>query len=198
MSEASEPGAAFRGPTEHREGRRCEHHFANVYETDAERFAAAVPFVRRGLDRGERVVYVTDEDSEAAVRSALRDGGIDVRAALKPGALSFYTVRDTSVRNSSFDPTEMVERDEVTDGTATEEDESLRIVAETTWLPADATVEQVVEYEARVGDLLANEDWRPISARPSPSRAVGTGRSSSCRRSPATRTSRRPSVRSST
>ncbi|NEU58640.1 MEDS domain-containing protein [Halorussus sp. MSC15.2] len=157
--EALQSGAEFTGPVEKLGGHHCNDHFAQVYETDAERFAAAVPFVRHGLERDERVMYVVDKSSEAAVTAALLDAGIDADTALDTGQLSFHTVQDTYLRNGSFDPDEMVDFYAETVGEATEEYEALRIVAETTWLQDDATtVEQFMEYEAKVNDLFADED----------------------------------------
>nr|WP_240147569.1 MEDS domain-containing protein [Halorussus sp. JP-T4] len=156
-------GAEFHGPVETLDEHHCNDHFAQIYETDDERFAAAVPFVRHGLERDERVMYVLDESSEPAVRTVLRDAGIDVDAALDSGALSFDTVQDTYLREGSFDPDEMVEFYAETVAAATEEYEALRIVAETTWLQDDAcTVEQFMEYEAKVNELFADEECLAI------------------------------------
>ena len=157
--EAFQSSTEFKGPVEALDDHRCNDHFAQIYESDAERFAAAVPFVRHGIERDEHVMYVIDESSDAEVRAALRDGGIDVDAALDSGALSFHTVQETYLRNGSFDPDEMIDFYGDTVAEATEDYEALRIVAETTWLQDDATtVEQFMEYESKVNHLFASED----------------------------------------
>ena len=39
--EALQSGSEFRGPVEYLDGHHCNDHFAQIYETDEERFAAA-------------------------------------------------------------------------------------------------------------------------------------------------------------
>ncbi|WP_226480627.1 MEDS domain-containing protein [Natrinema amylolyticum] len=134
-------------------------HVAQIYETREEKFAAAVPFVGRGLERGDRIMYVVDESTEAEVRAALRDAGVDVDAALESGALSFHSVQETYLRNGSFDVDEMIEFYGDTISRATEEYEALRIVAEMTWLEAaETSIEQVMEYEQKINALFDRSD----------------------------------------
>jgi len=157
--EALQQSREFRGPVEPLDGHQCNDHFAQIYESDEERFAAAVPFVRHGLDRNERVLYVVDQSSEQEVTARMRDAGIDVDAAVESGALSFHTAEETYLRNGTFDPDEIVDFYADTVATATEEYEALRVVAETTWLQDDATnVERFMEYEAKVNELFADTD----------------------------------------
>nr|WP_256468587.1 MEDS domain-containing protein [Halorussus gelatinilyticus] len=151
--------SGVRGPVDRLSDHACNDHFAHIYETTDERFAAAVPLVRRGLERGERVMFIVDETAEAEVRAAARDAGLDLDTALDSGALSFHTVQETYLRDGSFSPNEMVEFYADVVAAATEEYEALRIVAGTTWLRDDtATVEQFMEYESKVNDLFADED----------------------------------------
>lgn len=99
--EALRQSPEFRGSVEPVDSHEhANDHFALIYETEEERFRAVVPFVRQGLERGERCLYVIDERSEDrdAVIGALRDGGVSVNDATESGALSFTTVRDTYLR----------------------------------------------------------------------------------------------------
>jgi hypothetical protein len=83
--EALRQSEEFRGPVEPLDGHECNDHFAQIYESDAERFAAAIPFVRDGLDRNERCLYVVDDSSTQEVKAAMRDAGIDVDDAVETG-----------------------------------------------------------------------------------------------------------------
>ena len=76
-------------------------HLALVYETRKEQFDAVVPFVREGIERGERCLYIADENSREAVLAALRDGGVDVDGALESGALSVHSVGETYLKDGS-------------------------------------------------------------------------------------------------
>ncbi|OIB57822.1 MEDS domain-containing protein [Natrialba sp. SSL1] len=157
--EAFQSSPEFSGPVEALDGNDCNDHFAHIYETREGKFEAAVPFVRHGLDRGERVAYVVDQSSEAEVRRRLQTAGIDVDAAIDSGALLFYTVDETYLRNGSFDPNEMIQFYADATAEATEEFEALRLVAEMSWIKEDGTtIEQVMEYESKINDLFDHED----------------------------------------
>ncbi|WP_440008962.1 MEDS domain-containing protein [Halomicrococcus sp. SG-WS-1] len=157
--EAFRSSPKFHGPVEDLDGHDCNDHFAQIYERPAEKFEAAIPFVRHGLDQGEQIAYVVDQSTETEVRTALQDAGIDVEAALDSGALTFYTVDETYLRDGSFDPDEMIQFYADATAEATEDFEALRLVAEMSWIEAhDTTVEQLIEYESKINDLFDTED----------------------------------------
>ena len=71
----------FRGPIEPLEDHdHSNDHLASLYDTRDEQFDAVVPFIREGLERGERCLYVADQNSREAVLAAMRDRGADVDA----------------------------------------------------------------------------------------------------------------------
>ena len=49
-------------------------HLCLIYDTREEQFAAALPYLKIGLERGEKCLYVVDENTAAAVLDALRRG----------------------------------------------------------------------------------------------------------------------------
>jgi hypothetical protein len=53
-------------------------HLCSIYESSEEHFAVAIPFIRIGLDRGEKCIYIADDGTEAIVRDAMHAAGIDV------------------------------------------------------------------------------------------------------------------------
>ncbi|WP_254762132.1 sensor histidine kinase [Natrinema marinum] len=157
--EALRSSSEFRGPVEPLDGADANEHIALFYDSPDERIAATVPFVRQGIERGERVMYVIDEQSEADVLTALRDGGVDVDAATDSGALTFHSVEETYLRNGAFDPDEMLEFYAETIEATAGAYEGLRITAETNWLLDDGTsIEDFMAYESRVNDLFEGED----------------------------------------
>ena len=83
-------------------------HLCLIYETRAEQFAAVVPFMRLGLERGERCLYIVDENTAQAVLDALRAGGIEVDAALASGALIIAAKQDAYLKQGYFDPDWMI------------------------------------------------------------------------------------------
>jgi GAF domain-containing protein/predicted DNA binding protein len=157
--EALRSSPEFRGPVEELDDHDSNGHLALIYENQAEQFAAAVPFIRQGLRRGERCLYVADENSRAEVVSALRAGGVDVDAALDSGALSIYSKQDTYLREGKFDPDDMIEFLADAIDEATETYEALRIAGEMTWVFGESPdMEDLIEYEGKVNRLMPEED----------------------------------------
>lgn len=135
-------------------------HLALLYETQAELFASAVPFLQAGLERGEQCLYIADETPISAVVEALETAGIDVEAAREAGDLSFLSPHEMYGGASEFDPATMVERWEDHIVEANEEDyEGLRVAGEATWeLGTDGLIDGVRDYESQLNECFARED----------------------------------------
>jgi len=54
-------------------------HLCSIYQTDAERDAVAVPFLRIGLQRGEKCVYVHSGGKPDGIAQALAEADIPAR-----------------------------------------------------------------------------------------------------------------------
>ena len=149
----------FRGPVEPLEGdHESNDHLALLYETQAEQLGAAIPFIRHGLERDERCMYVADENSKDEVLTAMRRADIDVDAARDAGALTLHTAQDTYCRNGRFDPDETVEF--VSDAIEAARDDytALRITAEMSWIfGADPPIDALLEYEEKVNQVFPDE-----------------------------------------
>ncbi|WP_440771142.1 sensor histidine kinase [Natronorubrum sp. DTA28] len=157
--EALRSSPEFRGPVESLGDHDPNEHLAVIYEDQDEQFAAVVPFIRQGLERGERCMYVVNEHSVAEMTEAMGAGGIDVDAALDSGALTFHTIQETYLRTGTFDPDDMLECYAEAIEEAKAEYEGLRISAETTWILDEGTsLEKFMAYESRVNDLFYGED----------------------------------------
>ena len=157
--EALQSSPEFRGPVESLDDHHCNDHFALIYETRAEQFTAVIPFVRRGLEQGERCMCVVDEGCRPETLTVMKEAGIDVDAALESGALTFHTIEETYLRDGTFDPDEMIEFYAAEIEEATEEFEALRVTTETTWLQEEGvSIEDFMEYESKINDLFDDED----------------------------------------
>jgi signal transduction histidine kinase len=157
--EALRSSPAFRGPIEPLDGHDSNDHLALIYESREEQFAAAIPFMRQGLDRGERCLYIADENSREEVLDAMHEAGVDVDGALESGALTLHTKQDTYCRNGGFHPDDMIAflRDAIEQ--ASEEYEALRVTGEMTWIFGDEPeVADLVEYEGKLNRLLPGEN----------------------------------------
>jgi signal transduction histidine kinase len=131
-------------------------HLALIYESKEEQFAAAIPAIRIGIARRERCVYVADDNSTRDVIDALREGGIDVDAALESGSLTVATRQDTTLEGGSFVPERLLRFwTDAAEAATAAGFTGLRIVAEMTWaLHGDPGAERLIEFEAKVNDLV--------------------------------------------
>ncbi|TYL39619.1 histidine kinase [Natronococcus pandeyae] len=153
--EALQETPEFTGPVEPVAQHDSYDHLALIYESQAEQFATVIPYIKHGLERGERCVYIADENDTEEICSALRDAGVDVEGALESGALTMHTAQDSYLRDGSFDPDDMIAFLEEAIEEATEEYEGLRIAGEMTWVFGDdPPIEELVEYEGKLNRLL--------------------------------------------
>jgi signal transduction histidine kinase len=139
-------------------------HLCMSYHTQQEELAAAVPFIRCGLDRREQCVYIAAEDSRPAVLDAMHSGGITVGTPADTSALSIVGAAETYQRGGSFEPDRMLGW--IRERTAAARQmgfSAFRLVGEMTCVvgPAGLEVERLAEYEAKLNDLLHEQ---PTSA----------------------------------
>ncbi|AEH35509.1 MEDS domain-containing protein [Halopiger xanaduensis] len=160
--EALQSSPEFRGPVEPLEDHEHVHandHFALIYESQEEQFAAVIPFLRQGLERNERCLYITAENSREEVLEAMRERGIDVDAALDSGQLSVHDETETYLRNETFDADETVAFIDAAIEDATEEYEALRMAGEmSSVLQEDPEGEELVKCEAKANYLFDDAD----------------------------------------
>lgn len=134
-------------------------HIALIYETQTEQFDAALPFIKIGLDRNEKCIYITDDNESEEVIRAGSDYGIDIRTALRTGALSVTDPSTTYLRDGYFDADRMFEflAKEVEMAKA-EGYTALRATGEMTWELGNADDEDLFEYESRLNEFLDEYD----------------------------------------
>jgi len=123
-------------------------HLCCIYETEEEHRVVLTPFLRRGLERGEKALHIVDARTTEAILGYLQDGGLDVEPYLASGQLAILIRDDTYIREGVFDPERMVAllRAE-TERTLDESYPALRVTGEMTWalrgLPGS---EWLIEY----------------------------------------------------
>lgn len=135
-------------------------HLCLIYESPEEQFAAIVPFVRLGLERGEKCVYVADDNTSAEVLEQMKRGGVDVARVLETGALSVITKKEAYLKRGYFDPDWMIWfLKEATDAAKAEGFTGLRVTGEMTWvLGKDPGSERLMEYEAKLNYFFPEND----------------------------------------
>ncbi len=147
-------------------------HLCLIYETQGEQFAAALTFLQIGLERGERCLYIVDENTANAVLEAMRARGMDVDSALRVGALIITSKQETYLKPGHFDPDEMIRfLTEATDEAKAAGFDALRVTAEMTWQLGDGSLagsssvlggERLMEYEAKLNYFFHDHDASAI------------------------------------
>ena len=135
-------------------------HACLIYETQEERFAAALPYLKAGLERRERCLYVADENGAAPLLSALRKRGIDVDRYVRGRALIVAGKQQTHLGHGRFDPDWWIRfLAQTAHEAGTDKFSGLRILGEMTWaLGADTAPESLIEFEAKFNQLAHHDD----------------------------------------
>jgi len=135
-------------------------HLSLVYESSEDHYSVAVPFIRIGLERGEKCIYIADDGTEAVVRDAMAAQGIDVEQAMASQKLVLETKDGAFLQHGAFDPERMPKfwKDATTEARQ-QGFSALRATGETEWLVGGAAgVDRWVEYESRLTNVLAGLD----------------------------------------
>jgi PAS domain S-box-containing protein len=135
-------------------------HLCSIYESPEEHFAVAIPFIRIGLDRGEKCLYIADDGTEEIVRNAMYAEGIDVERAIATQKLVLARKETAYLKHGSFDPDWMFTFwADATAEALSQGFPALRATGETEWVLRGAPgLEQWIEYESRLTHALAHSN----------------------------------------
>ncbi|CAG0958692.1 partial Sporulation kinase E, partial [Anaerolineae bacterium] len=139
-------------------------HLCCLYESEEEHREIITPFLRQGLERGEKVIYIVDAHTADTVLGYLRDDGVDVEAYLARGQLSIVTRDDTYLREGVFDPDAMIAfLRSAMDSALAEGYPAIRASGEMTWalrgLPGS---ERLIEYEAKLNHFFPGSQFSAL------------------------------------
>ncbi len=134
-------------------------HLCCIYETEAEHRRVMTAFLRQGLERNEKVLYIIDEHTAETILRYLKDDGLDVQSYLSQGQLKIMTQDDTYVRDGVFDPDGMIAMLKVETQVALQEGyAALRVTGEMSWalrgLPGS---ERLIEYEIKLNTFFPGQ-----------------------------------------
>jgi hypothetical protein len=130
-------------------------HVCTLFSSQEEQLEAAVDYVRQGLARGERCLYVCAEQTPEEFRRALVAAGIDAAREESRGALVLLTKETGHLAGGTFSPSRMISMlrkavsDALSDGFA-----GLAAAGDMTWLLDEAPgSDDIAEYEALLNDF---------------------------------------------
>ncbi|HVX29508.1 MAG TPA: MEDS domain-containing protein [Nitrolancea sp.] len=121
--------------------------FVNSHD---ERYRVLDPFVREGVERGERLMFFVDPTDRAHLISHHRQLGIDTPELLRQGQCVMRTWAETYLRDGHFDPNAMFNLLDTFFGHATAP--RIRLITDMGWAAEEPNVSQLLlEYEAMAG-----------------------------------------------
>lgn len=133
-------------------------HICTLYSSAEEQLRAAIEYIKGGLARSERCLYVCGEHTPKEMRAALQGAGIDVKSEEKRGALILVTKGEAHLKGGTFSANKMITmlhqavQDALDAGF-----KGLCAAGDMGWVMDQAPgTEQLAEYEARLNDFYAN------------------------------------------
>ena len=131
-------------------------HVCAFFDSFEDELRVLGPFVREGLDRGEKAFHIVDPAEKAAYRTHLSTTGIAVQSAEARGQFKIATWDEAYLRDGHFDQERMLALIEEVLQAGPKEGYSLtRLVAHMEWALEDRPgVDDLVEYETRLNYVL--------------------------------------------
>ena len=84
-------------------------HAALFFRTRNEQLQAVIPYIKTGLSRNERCLYIAKDTSPGFVLDALQAAGVDTAAAVRAGQLTVASPDSTYLQYGVFDPEKTVD-----------------------------------------------------------------------------------------
>jgi hypothetical protein len=133
-----------------------ERHICAFFHSPDEEYRVLLPFIREGIERGEKAFHIVDPRTMEDHFGRLREAGIDTEAAGQRGQLVVKRWQDAYLRDGHFDQDRMLSLIEEVLSAGPKEGYSLtRLVAHMDWALEDFPgVNDLVEYETRLNFIL--------------------------------------------
>lgn len=131
-------------------------HVCAFFNSADEEYDLLLPFVKEGLERGEKSFHIVDPRLRADYQRRLANLGVDVPAVTTSGQLEVRVWEDAYLRGACFDQDAMLALIEDVLKTAKASGYPLtRLVAHMEWsLTGQPGCEDLVAYESRLNDIL--------------------------------------------
>lgn len=134
-------------------------HYCLLYDTQEQQFSSILPFIEKGLESGDRCLYLVHDNTESEVRQALK-GHID----FDPENMTIRNASDVYLTDGEFNPDQMIEYLEEQLTEAIEAGYGgLRVTGETSWaVENDVDLELLKTYEHRVDSLFPDDSLKAV------------------------------------
>ncbi|HEY2729385.1 MAG TPA: MEDS domain-containing protein [Polyangia bacterium] len=139
---------------------RASGHLCFPYESEDEKRTTLVAFVRDGLARRERCVYIGTLADQSELLRSLEAAGVRVARALERGALVLKTQAETYLRSGRFDPDDAVRvLEELVETALADGYAGLRGTGEASAPVSDELWPLVLRYESLVNERLGRSPF---------------------------------------
>jgi hypothetical protein len=134
----------------------AQRHICAFFNSPEEEYRVLLPFIREGIDRGEKAFHIVDPVLMDDHLDRLREGGIDTKTSMERGQLVIRRWQDAYLRDGHFDQDRMLALiQEVLAAGPAEGFALTRLVAHMEWALEDFPgVNDLVEYETRLNFIL--------------------------------------------
>ena len=131
-------------------------HVCAFFHSQDEEYAALLPFIQEGVDRGERAFHIVDPRFKQDHRLRLQEAGMQVDELESRKQLEIRVWEQAYLRSGQFDQNDMLTLiQEVLNEGKTEGFPLTRLVAHMEWsLEQRAGVGDIMEYESRLNYVL--------------------------------------------
>ena len=135
-------------------------HVCAFFNSPEEEYATLLPFVRDGIERGERALHLVRSQYREHHLDRLRGAGIDVATAQQRGQLEVAMPEETYLRGGRFDKeaVSIVLQDALKKGMALGFPLTRLIAHAETVLEDWSNLDDWIEYEAYMNDVLQGYD----------------------------------------
>lgn len=83
-------------------------HLCCIYKTEEEYREVITPYLKTGLEKGEKIIYIVNARTAETVLGYLRDAGVETEPCLSSGQLSILSIFETYMATGVFDPDAMI------------------------------------------------------------------------------------------
>jgi hypothetical protein len=126
------------------------------FHSKEEEYKVLMPFIKEGLEAGDRAVHIVDPDHRPEHLKRLAREGVDVQGTVERGQLEVRRWEDAYLQDGHFDQWRMI--DTIKSALAPSPDSPgkfTRLVANMEWALEDMPgVHDIVEYETRLNHVL--------------------------------------------
>jgi hypothetical protein len=142
----------------------CRCHVCAFFHSRGDEYEVMVPFIKEGIDAGDKAVHIIDKDQRSERLQRLADTGVDVAGAEARGLLEVRPWENAYLQPGRFDQHAMINLlEDVAKAAAQRGAGVTRLWANMEWALLDFPgVHDIVEYESRLNYVLPKYDMATV------------------------------------